>query len=73
MAKVGSFDRDRHVVFANGEAWIQIDALMDLLIEAKPVAVEQATKQGNVDWGLGAGAMCDEIRMQLMKLTVLLP
>lgn len=67
------FNKTQHVVFANGEAWIQIDALMQLLIDSKPVVMEQATKFGNKDMGTGAGMMADELRMQLMKLTVLLP
>ncbi len=68
-----AFDAHRHVVTANGESWIQIDALVDLLSAAKAEFVERGAAIGGPNGpaaAAGCAFVCDELRLQLMKLTV---
>lgn len=68
-----AFDKNKHVVVANGEHWIQIDALMDLLTAASAEFISRSKKIGGAEVeaaGQGCAFACNEMRLQLMKLTV---
>jgi len=69
-----AFDAAQHVVIANGEHWIKIDALVDLLSAAKAEFVLRGATLDDKNApaaAAGCAYVCDELRMQLMKLTVL--
>jgi len=70
-----AFDSNIHVVRANtGDTWIQIDALVDLLSGAKAEFVSRGAESDHLNapaFAEGCGYVCDELRLQLMKLTVL--
>lgn len=63
-----SFDAATDVVVLEGDSYVSIIAITSLLGQAKAAFVAKGEELGEVEFGKGAGFVCDELRLQLMKL-----